>query len=127
MDCDLKIGIGELIPHMGAGFGGGGKLVFPGVMSIESVAYNHGKIRSKNPSDTTGMLGSLARSRLLQRRRPGRHRHTDLDRFGPPDQVIGCASWADVLEHLEAEYPENARVAVFPCAAIQCPETGRPG
>ena len=49
---------------------------------------------------------------------------TDLDRFGPPDQVVGCASWADVLEHLEAEYPENARVAVFPCAAIQCPKTG---
>ena len=57
MDCDLKIGIGGLIPHIGAGFGGGGKLVFPGVMSIESVAYNHGKIRSKSPSEETGMLG----------------------------------------------------------------------
>ena len=254
MDCDLKIGIGGLIPHMGAGFGGGGKLVFPGVMSIESVAYNHGKIRSKNPSDTTGMLGIVVGNILredieeavgkigldmkidllinnkreiigvfagdfIAQHRAGVERarevyatpcpedvdivvsnaypienqatkgvwparvclkkgglavivtqtvegqalhyltgrfgtdyggrlwnptragvpranrvlvcseylsRTDLDRFGPPGQVIGCASWADVLEHLEAEYPERARVAVFPCAAIQCPETGRP-
>lgn len=47
--------------------------------------------------------------------------NTDLDRFGEPGQVIGCSTWADVLKHLEAEYPREAGVAVFPCAAIQCP------
>lgn len=56
MDCDLRIGIGGLIPHIGAGFGGGAKLVFPGVMGIESVAHNHGKLRDK-PTAKTGMLG----------------------------------------------------------------------
>ena len=57
MSCDLKIGIGGLIPHPGAGFGGGGKLVFPGVMSLDSVAHNHGKVRPEPPSQATGMLG----------------------------------------------------------------------
>lgn len=56
MSCDLKIGIGGLIPHMGAGFGGGAKLVFPGVMGIDSVAYNHGELRNKTTAET-GMLG----------------------------------------------------------------------
>ncbi|MBK35595.1 MAG: hypothetical protein CME26_08735 [Gemmatimonadetes bacterium] len=56
MACDLRIGIGGLIPHIGAGFGGGAKLVFPGVMGIESVAHNHGKLRDK-PTAKTGMLG----------------------------------------------------------------------
>lgn len=41
MSCDLKIGIGAIIPHFTAGFGGGAKLLFPGVSGIESVAYNH--------------------------------------------------------------------------------------
>ena len=41
MDCDLKIGIGGLIPHLGAGFGGGAKMVFPGVAGIDAVDYNH--------------------------------------------------------------------------------------
>ena len=41
MSCDLKIGIGGLIPHLGAGFGGGAKLVIPGVAGIETADYNH--------------------------------------------------------------------------------------
>ncbi len=48
MACDLKIGIGGLIPHLGAGFGGGAKMVLPGVAGIVSADYNHriiGKIR----------------------------------------------------------------------------------
>ena len=251
MECDLKIGIGGLIPHMGAGFGGGGKLVFPGVMSIESVAYNHGKIRNvEGVSETTGMLGKVDGNilredieeavrkvgldmkidLLINNRREvvgvyagdfvAQHRagvkrarelyatacptdvdivvsnaypienqatkgvwparvslkqggiaviitqtvegqalhyltgrfgtnyggklwnptkagvsgankvlvcsdylsRTDLDRFGDPDKVIGCPTWDDVLENLKAAYPNSARVAVFPCASIQCPE-----
>ena len=44
MACDLKIGIGGLIPHLGAGFGGGAKMVLPGVAGIASADYNHRKV-----------------------------------------------------------------------------------
>jgi hypothetical protein len=39
--CDLRIGIGSLIPHGLAGFGGGGKLVLPGVSGLETIQYHH--------------------------------------------------------------------------------------
>ncbi|MCD6284674.1 MAG: DUF2088 domain-containing protein [Anaerolineae bacterium] len=38
---DLKIGIGSIMPHGGPGFGGGAKVVFPGVASYETVASMH--------------------------------------------------------------------------------------
>jgi nickel-dependent lactate racemase len=41
MGCDLKIGIGGILPHSMAGFGGGGKIILPGVASIESICHNH--------------------------------------------------------------------------------------
>ena len=41
MACDLKIAIGGLIPHLGAGFGGGGKMILPGIAGIVTTDYNH--------------------------------------------------------------------------------------
>jgi lactate racemase len=41
MRCDLKILVGSCVPHISAGFGGGGKLILPGVTSFESVDWNH--------------------------------------------------------------------------------------
>ncbi|MCL6611967.1 MAG: lactate racemase domain-containing protein [Peptococcaceae bacterium] len=41
MKCDLKIGIGCITPHPFNGFGGGGKILFPGVCSAETVLGNH--------------------------------------------------------------------------------------
>ncbi|HEY50339.1 MAG TPA: DUF2088 domain-containing protein [Dehalococcoidia bacterium] len=44
MACDLKVSIGSLVPHPTAGFGGGGKMILPGVSSTKSIAANHGKL-----------------------------------------------------------------------------------
>ncbi|MFC1933770.1 nickel-dependent lactate racemase [Chloroflexota bacterium] len=41
MSCDLKIAIGGIIPHSGAGFGGGAKAILPGVSSKETTWVNH--------------------------------------------------------------------------------------
>jgi len=41
MSCDLKIGIGSVIPHAQSGFGGGGKIVLPGIASIDSIEAFH--------------------------------------------------------------------------------------
>ena len=45
--ADFKIGIGALVPHITAGFGGGGKIVLPGIASIETILYNHGPVRNR--------------------------------------------------------------------------------
>ena len=49
MSCDLKIAIGGIIPHPSAGFGGGAKLVVPGVASFETVLHNHVEIGGRAP------------------------------------------------------------------------------
>ncbi len=41
MACDLKIGIGCITPHVHLGFGGGAKIIFPGVAGIESINQFH--------------------------------------------------------------------------------------
>lgn len=52
MACDLKISIGSLVPHPTAGFGGGGKMILPGVASTESIVANHGKLCTISDSGT---------------------------------------------------------------------------
>ena len=49
MACDLKIGIGCIVPHAFSGFGGGGKIILPGVAHIDSIAYNHGTLVKNHP------------------------------------------------------------------------------
>jgi nickel-dependent lactate racemase len=41
MKCDLKIGIGSVVPHHTTGFGGGGKIVLPGISSMETIEHFH--------------------------------------------------------------------------------------
>jgi nickel-dependent lactate racemase len=54
MNCDLKIGIGCILPHPQVGFGGGGKIILPGVSHIDSIDHFHGKVMGMAPQ-TTGM------------------------------------------------------------------------
>jgi nickel-dependent lactate racemase len=54
MKCDLKIAVGSCVPHGVAGFGGGGKLVMPGIASFETVDYHHKTGGAcMNPTDPT--------------------------------------------------------------------------
>lgn len=41
MKCDLKIAIGCITPHIMTGFGGGGKIMLPGVSSVETIESLH--------------------------------------------------------------------------------------
>jgi len=43
--CDLRLGIGSIIPHQSAGFGAGGKMILPGIAGIQTVAYHHTNMR----------------------------------------------------------------------------------
>jgi len=39
--CDVRIGIGAVLPHPMAGFGGGPKIILPGIVSWKTIYYNH--------------------------------------------------------------------------------------
>ena len=43
MNCDVRIGIGSVSPHPLNGFGGGGKLLFPGIAGIRTTRSNHSR------------------------------------------------------------------------------------
>jgi nickel-dependent lactate racemase len=44
MNCDLKIGIGCITAHVHVGFGGGAKLILPGVAGIETINQFHNQL-----------------------------------------------------------------------------------
>ena len=52
MGCDLKIGIGCVVPHPEAGFGGGAKIIIPGVASLDTVRSIHGDLAGGLGVDT---------------------------------------------------------------------------
>ena len=39
--CDLRVARGSIFPHGLSGFGGGGKIILPGVCGIETIEYHH--------------------------------------------------------------------------------------
>lgn len=39
--CDLKIAVGSILPHPFMGFGGGGKMIMPGIAAMDSIHANH--------------------------------------------------------------------------------------
>ena len=41
VEADVKVGVGFITPHPTAGFGGGGKIVIPGLGSMETIEKNH--------------------------------------------------------------------------------------
>jgi nickel-dependent lactate racemase len=59
MKCDLKIGIGSIVPHIMAGFGGGGKIVLPGVASYASIVALHSPRKSSSGAVTKGVVSGM--------------------------------------------------------------------
>jgi nickel-dependent lactate racemase len=44
---EFKIAIGGIIPHSSVGFGGGGKIILPGISGYDTISYNHSKFKSR--------------------------------------------------------------------------------
>jgi nickel-dependent lactate racemase len=72
MKCDLKIGIGSVVPHIMVGFGGGSKIVLPGVAAYETVLAFHSPRAATGGgkfNDTVTGMGAIE----------GNPRRTDID------------------------------------------------
>ena len=62
LKCDLRIGLGAVTPHTMNGFGGGGKILFPGIASIDTIARNHTtatEFLQRNHFNSSKMTGRL--------------------------------------------------------------------
>jgi len=62
MRCDLKIGIGSIMPHLITGFSGGPKIVLPGVASIETIGVNHNKYGGPGRTDIGKYEGNVVKA-----------------------------------------------------------------
>jgi len=59
MSCDLKISLGVMMPHFGYGFGGGSKMLLPGVAGIDSITHNHHIMDGTGPGKVTENIRRL--------------------------------------------------------------------
>jgi len=59
MSCDLKVTLGVMMPHFGYGFGGGSKMLLPGVSGIDSITHNHRIMKGTGPGRVTENIRRL--------------------------------------------------------------------
>jgi len=59
MSCDLKISLGAMMPHFGYGFGGGSKMLLPGVAGIDSITHNHKIMEGTGPGQVVENIRRL--------------------------------------------------------------------
>jgi nickel-dependent lactate racemase len=69
MKCDLKIGIGSIVPHIMAGFGGGGKIVLPGVAAYETIIALHSPRAASGRGGGKGVVSGMGSLEDNPRRR----------------------------------------------------------
>jgi nickel-dependent lactate racemase len=65
IDSDFKILVGSVIPHPYAGFGGGAKMILPGLSGIETIAANHRPVYG-NPAGTIGRVDGNERREEIE-------------------------------------------------------------
>ena len=71
--CDYKIAIGSVVPHAFAGFGGGAKIILPGVASFETIRAMHrmkatvaGPVAGGGETMDFGGMGCIEGNRIRQ-------------------------------------------------------------
>ena len=55
LSCDLRIGIGSVLPHPSMGFGGGPKIILPGVVSFNTIRTHHGPVCQRIREEGQGL------------------------------------------------------------------------
>jgi nickel-dependent lactate racemase len=102
MSCDLKIGIGSVVPHPFSGYGGGSKIILPGIAAMETIDANHTRLMN---SRTVG-LGKHEENILKQdmdeaARMAGLHVKVDA-LLNLKREVTALFVGDPIAEHLEA-------------------------
>jgi lactate racemase len=117
MRCDLKIAIGSVVPHPQYGFGGGAKIIVPGVSSYETVKahhqVNHEAWKAEQRKKGAQLRGTIEDSPINADAR-------EIARMAGLDMVIDCicngrgettAVFAGALEPTYAAAVKAAKIA----------------
>ncbi len=91
MDSDVRIGIGNIVPHNTLGWSGGSKILFPGVTSEETVSRFHMKAMLQSTGRLFGQVENPVRSDIENwAQKIGLHFivNTILDRHGNLYRVV---------------------------------------
>jgi nickel-dependent lactate racemase len=67
LDAELRICVGGVIPHGEAGFGGGAKMVVPGVAGRRTIAHFHGALPARPGGQMEGRNGIIDRREWAER------------------------------------------------------------
>jgi lactate racemase len=127
VEADFKMGIGSIIPHHIPGFGGGAKIIQPGVSGEETTAYTH-LLSVRAPRSYLGVLENPVREEIdAMARRVGMNTilNTVLNRHGEVVQAffgdVAAAFRAGVArsrEVYDVPIPEEADIVLsssHPC------------
>ena len=63
-EADLVVGVGHVAPHGAAGFGGGGKIILPGVADLKSITDMHSLARSIGAQKLVGTIDNPVRREI---------------------------------------------------------------
>lgn len=66
LEADLRICVGAVIPHDETGFGGGAKMVVPGIAGRLTIAHFHGILPPRSGGELNGKAGTLDRRRWAE-------------------------------------------------------------
>jgi nickel-dependent lactate racemase len=84
MGAELKIAVGGIVPHGLAGFGGGAKMVVPGVASMDTIEVNH------RPTDDAGGLRTAGVGAEMVELSWGRRDMEDVARLAGLDAIVNA-------------------------------------
>lgn len=93
MKCDLKIGIGSIVPHIMAGFAGGSKILLPGVAARETMQELH---RTKTQAARRDMAETVTGMGVMD----SNPRRQDIDEAG---ELAGLDFKIDAIVNLWGE------------------------
>jgi nickel-dependent lactate racemase len=93
MKCDLKIGIGSVVPHIMAGFGGGGKIILPGAAAYATALAFHAARGEKGGGDFNDTVSGMGVTRNNPRR-------SDIDQAA---EIAGLDMKIDALVNMWGE------------------------
>jgi nickel-dependent lactate racemase len=102
--ADLIIGVGECMPHPTAGFGGGCKIIMPGVCSYRSVADHHFTWMRHRNSRVNRLDGNFFSEEILDAGRLSRLAFKLDFIINEKKEVIRAFAGDPVAEHREASH-----------------------
>ena len=70
-DADFRIGIGSVFPHPMNGFGGGGKILFPGVANFDAIFEHHLRHSFRGQAFLGNMAGNTFYREVIEMARAG--------------------------------------------------------